>query len=146
MLIDTKESGRMDVPESCLFSFPQGVYGFEKHRVFAILKDRENPENPFMWLQSASEKNVCFAVLDAAALFQDYRPDIPETVSSLLALGEGAAPQYLVIANLPQANGRLFLNLKCPVVVNPAAHMGVQIILEDDRYPMRYYLPEREGV
>lgn len=146
MQIETKENGRLEVPETCLFTFPQGVYGFETHRLFAILKDQKNAGNPFMWLQSAAEKAVCFAVLDAAALFQDYQPPLPETVASMLALQDGETPQYFVIANLPRAGGRLFLNLKCPVAVNPAARLGAQIILEDDRYPMRYYLPEREGV
>ncbi|ADU28043.1 flagellar assembly protein FliW [Ethanoligenens harbinense] len=146
MQIDTKESGPVEVAEQELFRFPQGLYGFETHRLFALLKDRRNPQNPFMWLQSATDRGVCFAVLDAAALFRDYCPPVPTGAGAALALGAQESPRYLVIANLPQAGGRLFLNLKCPVAVNSTARLGVQIILEDDRYPMRYYLPAREGV
>lgn len=146
MQIDAKESGRIEVPETSLFTFPQGVYGFQAHRQFAVLKDRKNAGNPFMWLQSAMDKNVCFAVLDAAVLFQDYCPPVPGAVADLLHLSQGDTPHYLVIANLPQADSRLFLNLKCPVVLNPAACLGAQVILEDEHYPMRYYLPAKGGV
>lgn len=146
MQIDTKESGPVEVAETDLIRFPQGLYGFETHRLFALLKDRRNPQNPFMWLQSAIDRGACFAVLDAASLFRDYCPPVPARAGATLSLGAQESPRYLVIASLPQAGGRLFLNLKCPVAVNPAARLGVQIILEDDRYPMRYYLPAREGV
>ncbi|MFT8887941.1 flagellar assembly protein FliW [Ethanoligenens sp.] len=145
MQINTKESGPIEVAEEDLFQFPQGLYGFEGHTHFAVLKDLQNPENPFMWLQSVSERSVCFAVLDAAALFRDYQPPVPAAIGTLLSINAAEPPRYLVIANLPQADRQLFLNLKCPVVVNPAARLGVQIILEDERYPMRYYLPAREG-
>lgn len=146
MKIETRDSRTVEVEERALYTFPQGLYGFETCRLFAVLWDEQNPGNPFLWLQSAEEKTISFAVLDAARLFSDYAPPLSPQAARALRLEEGERPRFLVIASVPGPGERLFLNLKCPIALHDAQRLGVQLLLEDDRFPMRYYPPlRREG-
>lgn len=144
MATDMAHGADASVAHGAQYLFPQGLYGFETQRRFVLLRDEENPQNPFMWLKSEEEAGVAFPVLDAATLFSDYAPALPELAAQALELGEGGAPRFLVIASVLPEDGRLFLNLKCPVALNPARRLGTQMILEDERFPMRYYLPRKQ--
>lgn len=49
-------------------------------------------------------------------------------------------PDYYVMCVVRDPVGASTLNLRCPVVINPDLHRGMQVILDDDSYEMRHRL------
>lgn len=131
--IDTRDFGRMELDESEFIDFRSPIYGYEQLKRFALLSDDEAGEG-LVWLQSVDRPEVCFILLDPEALGLEYEPALPEETSGLLAL-EGD-PVYQLIAVVPQDFKDTTVNLKSPIVINPANRFAAQVILEAD-YPIR---------
>lgn len=144
MIIKTKYLGYVEADENCLLKFPRGIYGFDDARRFALLKDLTNG-NPFMWLQNADAPEPCFVVVEPQKLRIDYGPDITAQMAEKISLDSEEDLRILVIATVPKEYSRLSLNLKCPVLINSAKNLASQVILEDERYPMRYHIFQEAG-
>ena len=61
MEVKTKTMGTVNVDESQIVSFPNGLYGFEEYHKYAII---EAEYKPFYWLQSLDEQNLAFIIVD----------------------------------------------------------------------------------
>lgn len=133
MQIRARDFGIIEVGEDRLYHFSQPLFGFEQYTDFAILNDEELGES-IAWLQSTQDPNLCFILMDPSALKTDYMPALPEDFEKLL--GEGDCFCW-VVAVIPQDFRLATVNLKSPVFLNPATHIGAQIILEAD-YPVRF--------
>ncbi|MDR3645346.1 MAG: flagellar assembly protein FliW [Clostridia bacterium] len=144
MIIETKDLGFVEVEESNVIHFPHGIYGFEGAKRYALLSDHDS-SNPFLWLQHADSREPCFVVTDAHRLFSDYSPEVTPQMEETIGLKTPDALRILTIVTVPKDYRGLSLNLKCPILINAADNVAAQVILEDDTYPMRYYLFGRTG-
>lgn len=133
MTIDTRDFGRMELDEKELIVFRSPIYGYEDLERFALLSDDEAGEG-LMWLQSVEQPDVCFILLDPAAIGIAYAPELPQETAELLRLA--GAPAYRLIAVVPENFANTTVNLKSPIVINPEAKCAAQVILEAD-YPIR---------
>ena len=59
MVIQTKYFGEIQIDETKVIHFEQGIFGFEDQKEFAVLYEGETDDNPFCWLQSVKEAHVC---------------------------------------------------------------------------------------
>jgi flagellar assembly factor FliW len=139
MQIRTTRFGQLevlDVPEQALLTFPDGLPGFEAEREFALIEDAHY--QPFCWLQSVADPSVRFLLIDPALLMPDY--DLPLEDGELASLGVGreAAPRLLCILTVPSDLRAMTANLRAPLVVNLEARRGKQLILAEERYPLRH--------
>ena len=145
MVIETKDLGYVEIEEDNIIRFPSGIYGFENAFRFVVLRDN-NRENPFMWLQCADSPEPCFIVAEPDSFYSDYEPVLTPQMKESIGLADEAALRLLVIATVPKNFRKITFNLKCPVMINSRSNTARQVILEDDRYTMRYPLfHEGEG-
>lgn len=145
MIIETKLLGYVEVEDGNIIRFPSGIYGFDGVSRFALLTNK-NSDNPFIWLQCADKKEPCFVVADPKRLFADYDPDITPAMLESVELDSADALRLLVIATIESGYKRIYFNLKCPIIINSVKNIAAQVILEDDKYPMRYLVSkEAEG-
>jgi len=124
--------GRIELPEAEVLRF-DGVPGFPEARRFALL--RHDAGSAFAWLACLDDPALAFAVVDPLELFPDYAPALGAAeLAGVDAAGPGEVC-LLAIANL--SGGKALVNLAAPLVVNAASRRGAQVVLADERWPVR---------
>jgi len=137
--VRTTRYGEMEtvrVSEEVLLAFPEGMPGFERHHRFALLQDTKLA--PFFWLQSLHDPLVGFLVITPGLLVADYEFDIADPDVELLGLSDPSEARVLTILVVPEDVRAMTANLQAPIVVNPAQRIAKQVILTDERFPLRF--------
>lgn len=140
MVVHTKEHGDLEVDEKELLQFPHGLYGFEDFKRFVLLEGGK--QSPFMWLQCADSREPRFVVTDPNRFVSGYRVP-PAEAAPLVGLESEGSLRILAITTVTAGAKEVYVNLKCPIVVNLRDHVAAQVIL-DEEYPLRFYL-HKEG-
>lgn len=83
----------------------------------------------------AVDADVRLFLLDAESVDPAYAPRIPAGVRAELGAVDGDPLRMLVIAN-PSDNG-VHVNLRAPIVVHADTGRALQVILDDQDYPIR---------
>jgi len=83
MLVDTIRFGQVDVDETKLITFDEGVPGLEEYQKYALLQFEES--YPIIWLQSVDEGGICLPVLDTFAVLTGYVFDIDDEDVKMLS-------------------------------------------------------------
>lgn len=114
--------------------FEEGIPGFP-HLQFYQLTQHE-PGSPFFSLDSMEETQIGFWLVDPFAFFPDYEFTLSDSAKAALRIEEESPVGVLNILTVRSGN-QVTVNLKAPIVINLANRMAKQVILEDDRYPVR---------
>lgn len=138
MQINTRDFGLIEVEEDAIYQFPNGIYGFEEDRRFAVFS-RSVEDLDFLYLQSLDHTLPCFLVFEPWDLYPHYRPEM--TTEDLAACGAQTTDDLilLVIATLPSSIEDLSLNMKSPVALNPKTKQARQIVLQSAEYSVKYF-------
>ncbi|MFI5085158.1 MAG: flagellar assembly protein FliW [Actinomycetales bacterium] len=86
-------------------------------------------------LRAVAEPGRRLFVLDAAAHFPDYTPELSDAQTAELSLASAEEAQVLLIVN-PSAAGTT-VNLMAPIVVNTTTFRCSQVILDGQDWPLR---------
>ncbi len=128
--------GVIEFSSDDVLSFPDGLLGFPDQKRFVLVQHKE--DSPFRWLLSVDDTNLAFLVVDPAHYVADYAPPMPKTASDALQLDHTTPMLVYTIVTIPSGHPEdMTLNLAGPVVVNCAASLGRQIVLDDEAYPVR---------
>lgn len=135
MRIETTRFGTLEIEESELFFFPQGLIGMETLRQWALIAD---PTSPVVaWLQSASRGDRSLPLISPRAFVPGYRVRIHRRALACLHLHTG--DQTYVLTTLSGQVGSYVTNLRAPVILNLRRHLGCQVVTEDE-HSMRHRL------
>ena len=138
MKIKSTRFGELEVAEEQLFKFPHGIPGFPDETVFVLLPFDE--ESPFSYLQSTTEANLTFVLVDPFAFFKDYEFVLEDEVARELGLSQENPPRVFLIANVKEKLADMTVNLLAPLVMNGFNHTGRQVILDQPEYSIRHRL------
>ena len=141
--VETKDLGIVEINEKDIIHFPRGLYGFENSRNFVLFNDNKN-DNQFMWLQCTDSCEPRFVVIDPFSVIKDYKVS-PEAAKQLIPLEDDGDLRMLVITTVTAGAKEIYVNFKCPIIINVQDNTAAQMILDNDDYPIRYYLFKREG-
>lgn len=142
MKIETARFGEINVNDSQMITFPKGIPSFEEFTRYALLPAEESEENPFYFLQSIQDKNLCFFLLDTLIYFKDYHVGVEDSDISDLRIDDG---KDVIVFTLITSKGSLKLattNLKAPLIINFKRKLGKQIVLTQEQYLIRQPLFE----
>lgn len=142
MIIETRGLGFVEISEKDILHFSDGIYGFEHIKDYVILKDKD--DDNFLWLQSAKSKSPCFVLLNPYLIVGDYRPCLTNSIIKHLKADYDKL-SFFVIAVVPEDFKEMTVNLKSPIVVNFSDQVAMQVILENQDYPVRYKVFENIG-
>lgn len=137
MLVRTTRFANLHVEADDILTFPAGLLGLEECRHWVLLADVHN--DALGWLQSTSRPEVALAVVSPRRFVADYQFRVYRSQLQPLELTEVCDAQVLVI--LGKHDGQITLNLKAPIVINLARHLGRQVVANDE-LPIRYRLSE----
>ncbi|WP_313341619.1 flagellar assembly protein FliW [Sedimentibacter sp.] len=140
--IKTRDFDEITVNDNDVIKFVTGMYGFEQYKEYVILKD--SPEDDVMFLQSLSDTDLSFVLIDPYSIIQEYAPYLNEDDLNELKVNNEADLKYLVIAIIKENIKESVVNLKSPIAINPSTREAKQVILQND-YPLRYNFIVDEG-
>ena len=144
MQIKSRIFGEIEIDDEKIITIPNGIMGFEQYQKYAIAFDSENEsKNGIMWLQSLEEENLAFPVMDPMHVMSDYSPMIED--DWLEPIGNFETDNYLYVLSIltvPSDITKMTINLKAPLIINTITRKGIQLIVNNDEYPVRYNVYE----
>lgn len=133
MLIETTRFGPVEIDESRIVRFKDGILGFPDQQRFALIQTGNDPV--FFWLQSVDSPGIAFVVCDPLAFVPDYVAPIRTDDVESLQMADAADCQVLIIVN--KHDGHLTGNLLGPLVIGARSLLARQLVLADKRYSTR---------
>ena len=144
MLAQTRFFGEVDIDEEKVLTFDDGIIGFEDMKRWTVLYDIERGgDNPISWFQSLDYPGPALPVVSPYYVTEKYEPVVEDEL--LVSLGEFKDEELLVYLTLtiPKENpGETTANFKAPIIINPKNHKGLQIIVNNEDYPIKFKLHE----
>lgn len=130
--------GQFDVDPGDIVGFPDGLPGFERCRRFVVIASPETA--PLQLVQAVEGQPATFLAIDPRVVLPSYRCVL--TPADLSRLGAGAETPlvWLALVAVDEA-GQANVNLRAPIVINPARMVGFQVVPSNSVYPLRYALP-----
>ena len=138
MEITTKIFGKVTIGDDRIIKFPNGIVGFPDLQNFALMYDSENTDgNSLNFLVSLDEPAFALPVMVPSLIDADYDPAIADDY--LIPLGEFEDGMLeLVTVTVPHDVTKMTVNLMAPIVVNVKTKKAVQVIVDDDNYPVKF--------
>ena len=144
MYINTKFLGEIEIQESEIITFEQGLPGFFEYKKFILIG--LDADLPIAMLQSVEEVDINFVVAFPFAFNKDYAFDISEQDREELELSDESEVVTYSIVTLNETFMDSTLNLLAPVVINMNKKLGKQIVLNDnERYPLQFPIGASAG-
>ena len=138
----TRLFGEIEIDESKIITFEDGIIGFPDMKKFTLIFDEEKEGRPSIsWLQSMDEPEIAFPVMDPLFVCETYNPSVEDELLKNLGTIKEDNLYVLVTVTVPQNIKELAVNLKAPIVINTDTRKASQIIGEDD-LPVRYRIYE----
>lgn len=135
MIISTTRFGQVEIKESDVLTFPEGLLGFSDLRKFVLLDDPS--DEIFAWLQSCELSAIAFPVLEPDIFAESYNATLSKSDIEALQLKESAKAHYFSIITIPEDPTLMTANLKAPIVVNMLAKLARQCVLQDNNLAIR---------
>jgi flagellar assembly factor FliW len=139
MRIEGTRFGCIEVDEAKLIEIPSGLIGFPNDTRFAL---HEHERSRYIaWLQSVTNPNLAFPVMDGNA----FGPDYPHPTADELASSAGidSADLAVLVVVVPRAEApRLVANLLAPIIIDVPNRRGVQVVLDPRKFSARHVVGE----
>lgn len=141
MKVETTRFGTLEIDDTSLIRMPRGPFGFEDYTDYIILQHR--PDTSFRWLQSANEPSLAFVVVDPSQYFAGYEVEISDADAEALHLADEEDALVLSIVSFADGGKQINANLVAPLVINSKELIGMQVVLQDNRYGVKHALVEK---
>ena len=109
--------------------------GLESHLDFSL---SAVDETGVLWtLKSIIDPNVRLFAVPPVAFFDGYTPIIPSSARERVEIKEGEEPFILVIVHPASGSYPHTAHLLAPLVINPENMSAIQVVLEDQDWPLQ---------
>ena len=137
MQIKTTRFGDLELDETRLIRFPEGMIGFPDMKSYVLMEHK--PGSPFMWLQSTESPDLAFVLMNPQLIQSDYLQGMSPKDRSALAGENGGNPLVFAVVTIPPGEPRkMTANLLGPVVIDVPKRTGRQVILADSGFGTRH--------
>lgn len=139
MRINTRVFGEVDIEDSKILHFPMGIIGFPELTEFALIHDAEKEgRSAVRWLQSIQEPAFAMPVMDPLTVNADYNPEVEDELLKPIGTLDPEEVLVLVTLTVPSDVTKMTVNLQAPIIVNAAEKKACQIIVDTEKYPVRF--------
>jgi flagellar assembly factor FliW len=121
--------------------FPHGLPGFEACRGFVLMTSEAL--GPVQCLKATEGPAASFLVIDPRRVLPEYRCALSDVDRLRLGVHDHDTLLWLSLVTI-ELDGTIAVNLRAPIVINPAAMVGHQVLPHDCVYPLRYVVAEGE--
>ncbi|MCR4720781.1 MAG: flagellar assembly protein FliW [Lachnospiraceae bacterium] len=139
MRINTRYFGTVDLDDDKVIVFDDGLFGFEEYKKFALIFNNEAKERPSIsWLQSVDEQALALPVMIPTIVKPDYNPVVEDDALETLGDWNEENISVLVTVTVPENLSDMTTNLKAPIIINTDSMKGVQTVVENPDYEIRF--------
>ena len=142
MKLTTRIFGEVEIEDSKIINFPNGIIGFPDLKKFTLMHDEDDGDsgstNTIKWLQSIDEPGFAMPVMDPLIVCPDYSPEIDRTKIEEVGELDDEDILVLVTVTVPHDLEKMTVNLMGPFVINVKEMKGIQSIVENDNYPVKF--------
>lgn len=141
MIIETLSWGKLEVDKEQLYHFPKGIPGFDEETDFALIV---MAETPFSYLQSIHNKELSFLLGDPFTFYPSYEFELPDDEAEELEIQSDVVVRCII--TLKENAEQSTVNLLAPIVLNPVANLGKQVVLHKGPYHTKHSLLQEQSV
>src|SRR6056297_2797132 len=139
----TRDFGKVNIDENKIIQFPEGIPGFKEEDEFVLLPLDE--DSLFVIMQSIKTPELAFITLEPRNIIKDYEFIISEKTENLLEIDSIKDIILLNIITIKEKVEDMTINLAAPLVININKNLGKQVILDDNKYPVKYKLENNQA-
>jgi flagellar assembly factor FliW len=126
--------GTFPVDEGSVIDFAEGLPGFEQTRKFVLLSSPELA--PLHLLHHVEGPAASFLAVDPRLVLPSYRTVLGAGDRARLGVADDSSLLWLALVTMDACQGPS-VNLRAPIVVNPARMLGFQVMPHNSLYPLR---------
>lgn len=124
--LDSIVFGPITIPMSAVFTFADGLHGFEEHREFALVP---GARDGLYWMQSTTVREIAFLLVDPFLVVPGYEVDLGASERTALDVEDAADVLVFAIVTLPGTEqGTPTANLRGPIVFNAKRRIARQVL------------------
>lgn len=142
MKIITKLFGEIEIEESKLITFPNGIIGFPEMKNYLLIRDAENEKASISWLQSVEEPAFAMPVMDPLKILEDYDPFVEEDMLEPLGSLKSEEMLVLVTMTIPSDITKMTANFRAPIIINADNRKACQLIIDNEAYQVKHQVYE----
>jgi flagellar assembly factor FliW len=142
MKLATRIFGEVEIDDSKIISFPNGIIGFPDLKKFILMFDEEKGTDTIKWLQSIDEPSFAMPVMDPLIVCPDYKPEVDRTTVDIIGELSNDDLLVLVTVTVPHDLKQMTVNLMGPFIINVKECKAVQTIVDNDEYPVKFPIYE----
>lgn len=141
MVIKTRVFGEIEIDDTKIITFSNGIIGFPDLKKFTLLYDAEKTGG-IKWLQSLDEPAFAMPVMDPLYVKESYNPVVEDELLKPLGKLDPEEILVLVTVTVPKDLTQMSVNLQAPLIVNAENKTGCQIIVdsEKDEFPVKFMI------
>lgn len=137
--VTTSRFGEIEVDESKIVHFQNGIPAFENEHEFIVMPYDE--ESPYYFMQSANSPDLAFLLTIPFLFFPDYSFEIDDETIKELDVKNYDKLLYYSMITIPNGSIRyMTANLLAPVVINSENMQAKQVVLEKSNYTTKHRL------
>ncbi|MGZ3650221.1 MAG: flagellar assembly protein FliW [Bdellovibrionota bacterium] len=138
MKVNTSRFGVVEVADTDVMEFSDGLLGFEHLKRFFIVDPAD--ETLILWLQSADLADVAFPILEPKLFKGDYKVRLSANELRSLRIDATNKKDTLVycILTIPAEVSAMTANLKAPIVINTTSRQARQVVLQENEYSVKF--------
>lgn len=142
MKLTTRIFGEVEIDDSKIISFPNGIIGFPDLKRFTLMYDEEKGTDTIKWLQSIDEPSFAMPVMDPLIVCPDYKPEVDVNITEDVGDLQNDDLLVLVTVTVPHDLKQMTVNLMGPFIINVKDMKAVQTIIDNDDYPVKFPIYE----
>lgn len=144
MLVKTRFFGEVDIEDEKILTFDNGIMGFEDMKRWTLIYDIEKgSEGPISWFQSLDMAELALPVINPYTVTAIYEPVVEDEL--LKPLGEFKDEElvtFLTITIPSEDPSKTTANFRAPILINPVNRKGIQVIVNNEDYPIKFSIYE----
>jgi len=144
MLVKTRFFGEVDIEDEKILTFDNGIMGFEDMKRWTLIYDIEKgSEGPISWFQSLDMAELALPVINPYTVTAVYEPVVEDEL--LKPLGEFKDEELvtLLTITIPSEDpSKTTANFRAPMLINPVNRKGIQVIVNNEDYPIKFSIYE----
>ena len=144
MLVKTRFFGEVDIEDEKILTFDNGIMGFEDMKRWTLIYDIEKgSEGPISWFQSLDMAELALPVINPYTVTAIYEPVVEDEF--LKPLGEFKDEElvtFLTITIPSEDPSKTTANFRAPILINPVNRKGIQVIVNNEDYPIKFSIYE----
>ncbi len=141
MKVKTRYFGEIELDDSKVITFENGLFGFEEYKKYALLYDSEDGESTSIkWLQCVEEEGIALPVMMPTLVKPDYDPIVEDDWLQDIGDWNENNISVLVTLTVPSDLKAMTTNMKAPIIINTDSMKGAQVVAENPDYEIKFHI------